>query len=66
VHAVTRAMALNSPWALMVADSTILLPFTMWFLKSGIDNIPVEIEEAGAIDGARLWKIRLLCRWQSG
>jgi multiple sugar transport system permease protein len=50
---------LNSPWALMVADSTIVLPFTTWFLKSGIDNIPVEIEEAAAIDGARLWKILL-------
>jgi multiple sugar transport system permease protein len=50
---------LNSPWALMVADSTIVLPFTTWFLKSGFDNIPVEIEEAGAIDGARLWKILL-------
>src|SRR6185369_293410 len=50
---------LNSPWALMIADSTIVLPFTTWFLKSGIDNIPVEIEEAGAIDGAKLWKILL-------
>jgi multiple sugar transport system permease protein len=48
---------LNSPWALMVADSTIVLPFTTWFLKSGFDNIPVEIEEAGAIDGGKLWKI---------
>src|SRR6201992_2073875 len=48
---------LNSPWALMVADSTIVLPFTTWFLKSGIDNIPVDIEEAGAIDGGKLWKI---------
>jgi len=48
---------LNSPWALMVADSTIVLPFTTWFLKSGFDNIPVEIEEAGAMDGARLWRI---------
>jgi len=47
---------LNSPWALMVADSTIVLPFTTWLLKSGIDNIPVEIEEAAAIDGAKLWE----------
>jgi multiple sugar transport system permease protein len=48
---------LNSPWALMVADSTIVLPFTTWLLKSGMDNIPVDLEEAGAIDGARLWRI---------
>ncbi|HEX9447476.1 MAG TPA: carbohydrate ABC transporter permease [Dongiaceae bacterium] len=48
---------LNSPWALMVADSTIVLPFTTWLLKSGMDNIPVDLEEAGAIDGGWLWQI---------
>jgi multiple sugar transport system permease protein len=48
---------LNSPWALMLADSTIVLPFTTWLLKSGIDNIPIDLEEAGAIDGGRLWRI---------
>jgi multiple sugar transport system permease protein len=48
---------LNSPWALMVADSTIVLPFTTWLLKSGMDNIPIDIEEAAAIDGARLIRI---------
>ncbi|HVI88422.1 MAG TPA: carbohydrate ABC transporter permease [Dongiaceae bacterium] len=48
---------LNSPWALMVADSTIVLPFTTWLLKSGMDNIPVDLEEAGAIDGGKLFRI---------
>jgi multiple sugar transport system permease protein len=48
---------LNSPWALMIADSTVVLPFTVWLLKSGIDNIPIELEEAAAIDGARLGRI---------
>jgi multiple sugar transport system permease protein len=47
---------LNSPWALMIADSTVVLPFTVWLLKSGIDTIPIELEEAAAIDGARLWR----------
>ncbi|MDR6290470.1 multiple sugar transport system permease protein [Inquilinus ginsengisoli] len=50
---------LNSPWALMIADCTIVLPFTTWLLKSGIDNIPVDLEEAARIDGARLWQILL-------
>jgi len=50
---------LNSPWALMVADSTIVLPFTTWLLKSGIDNIPVDLEEAGAMDGARFSDVLL-------
>ena len=48
---------LNSPWALMIADCTVVMPFTTWLLKSGIDNIPVDLEEAAAIDGARLWRI---------
>ena len=50
---------LNSPWALMIADCTIVLPFTTWLLKSGIDNIPVDLEEAARIDGAPLWQILL-------
>lgn len=47
---------LNSPWALMVADSTIVLPFTTWLLKSGMDTIPVDLEEAASIDGGSLWR----------
>ena len=50
---------LNSPWALMIADCTIVLPFTTWLLKSGIDNIPMDLEEAARIDGAPLWQILL-------
>jgi multiple sugar transport system permease protein len=48
---------LNSPWALMIADCTVVMPFTTWLLKSGMDNIPADLEEAAAIDGARLWRI---------
>ena len=35
----------------------ILLPFMTWLLKSNIDAAPVEIEQAAALDGARLWRI---------
>jgi multiple sugar transport system permease protein len=48
---------LNSPWALMLADCTVVMPFTTWLLKSGMDNIPADLEEAAAIDGAKLWRI---------
>lgn len=50
---------LNSPWALMIADCTVVIPFTTWLLKSGMDNIPIDLEEAAAIDGAKLWRILL-------
>ena len=35
----------------------ITIPFSVWLLKSFIDDIPLEIEEAAQIDGAGTWKI---------
>jgi multiple sugar transport system permease protein len=58
-HIFSSLSLLNSPFALMIADSTIVLPFTTWLLKGGIDAIPAELEQAAAIDGATLWRIWL-------
>ncbi len=55
-HIFSSLSLLNSPFALMIADSTIVLPFTTWLLKGGIDSIPAELEQAAAIDGATLWR----------
>ncbi len=49
--------ALNSVYSLALIYLTILAPFTTWLLKSSFDNIPVEIELAAMIDGARLDQI---------
>lgn len=51
---------LNTTLALILSDTTIVLPFATWFIKSGIDAIPAELEEAAAIDGAGLWRILTL------
>jgi multiple sugar transport system permease protein len=59
-HILSSFSLLNSPWALMIADSTIVLPFTTWLLKGGIDSIPAELEQAAAIDGANLWRIWIM------
>ena len=56
-HIFSSANLLNSPWALMIADSTIVLPFTAWLLKGGIESIPHELEQAAQMDGAPLWYI---------
>ncbi len=48
---------LNTTTALILTDTTIVLPFATWLIKGGIDAIPVELEEAAAIDGAKLWRI---------
>jgi len=58
-HILSQINLLNNPGALMIADSTIVLPFTAWLLKGGIDAIPAELEQAAAIDGASLWRIWL-------
>jgi multiple sugar transport system permease protein len=35
----------------------VTIPFSIWLLKSFVDDIPIEIEEAAQIDGANTWKI---------
>jgi multiple sugar transport system permease protein len=43
---------LNSPWALIVAYPTFLVPFCTWLLTGYFRAIPKELEEAAMIDGA--------------
>jgi len=50
---------LNTHLALILADTTIVLPFATWLIKGGIDGIPVDLEEAAAIDGATLTRTLL-------
>ncbi len=42
---------LNTPWALVLAYSTTAVPFCVLMLKSYFDTLPIELEEAGRIDG---------------
>jgi multiple sugar transport system permease protein len=43
---------LNSPWALIIAYPTFLVPFCTWLLTGYFRTIPKELEEAAMIDGA--------------
>ncbi len=43
---------LNSPWALIVAYPTFLVPFCTWLLTGYFRTIPRELEEVAMIDGA--------------
>lgn len=45
---------INKPIGLITVMSSLLLPFTVWILVSFVQQVPVEIEEAAYIDGARL------------
>lgn len=41
----------NTPWAAVLADATIGIPFSVLILKNYFASIPVELEEAARIDG---------------
>jgi multiple sugar transport system permease protein len=41
----------NTHAVLVLADSAFILPITIWMLKSYLDSIPRELEEAAMVDG---------------
>jgi multiple sugar transport system permease protein len=50
--ALGRLHLLNHVTGLIIVYCSILLPFMTWLLKSNIDAVPIEIEQAAALDGA--------------
>ncbi len=54
-----RAQLLDTSVGLIVGFTTFGLPFAVWMLKSFIDAVPIEIEEAARIDGYPRWQILL-------
>jgi len=54
-----HAQLLDSLLGLIVGFTTFGLPFAVWMLKSFIDAVPIEIEEAARIDGYPRWQILL-------
>src|SRR5712692_959464 len=53
----------NTYLVLIVADSAFALPIAIWLLKSYLDSIPIDLEEAAMVDGCTrlhaLWRIVL-------
>ncbi|HEY1617441.1 MAG TPA: carbohydrate ABC transporter permease [Streptosporangiaceae bacterium] len=47
----------NTHLGLILLESSMLVPFTVWILISFIKQIPAELEEAAYIDGASFWRI---------
>lgn len=56
-----RAGMLNNHFALVLANTTFILPFASWMMKGFFDSIPRELEEAALIDGGNtltaFWRI---------
>lgn len=48
---------LNSVWGLIIADSTIAVPFGVLIFTAFMSGIPNELSQAATIDGAGTWRI---------
>jgi len=60
-HFLIRFLGLRDTWtALILADTSFALPLVIWLLTGFIREIPIELEEAAALDGAG--RLRTL-RW---
>jgi multiple sugar transport system permease protein len=46
----------NTHVSLILIHATLSIPFCIWLLRSFIDSIPKEIEEAALVDGANRWQ----------
>jgi multiple sugar transport system permease protein len=42
---------INTYWSLILIYGALLLPFSTWIARSFFDSIPIELEEAGWVDG---------------
>ncbi|QFI70668.1 Maltose/maltodextrin ABC transporter, permease protein MalG (plasmid) [Sinorhizobium alkalisoli] len=53
----------GSYFSMVLVLQTLTIPFSVWLMKSFIDEVPAELEEAARVDGARwytiMWRITL-------
>jgi multiple sugar transport system permease protein len=52
-----NAQLLDSGTGLVVGFTTFGLPFAVWMIKSFVDAVPIEVEEAARVDGYPRWQI---------
>jgi multiple sugar transport system permease protein len=53
LYLLIRAIGLRDTWwALIVADASFALPLTLWLVAGFVRDVPRDIEEAAAVDGA--------------
>lgn len=43
---------LDTRFALVLVDTAVVLPFSLWMIKGFVDGIPLETEEAALVDGS--------------
>tara|TARA_R110002051_G_scaffold316835_1_gene397057 strand:+ start:54333 stop:55208 length:876 start_codon:yes stop_codon:yes gene_type:complete len=43
---------LDTPWALILVNLSVVVPYAIWMIKGFMDALPMDMEEAAMIDGA--------------
>jgi multiple sugar transport system permease protein len=56
----SRVNLLNTLLSVIIANTSLIVPLAAWIMKGFFDRVPVDIEEAAAIDGCGLWRTFLL------
>ena len=56
---VTRLKLMDTHFIMILFYAMMNIPYTLWIMKSFIDEIPAEIDEAALIDGCSRWQILL-------
>ena len=60
---ISNLMLLDTWWGLILAHTSITLPFTIWIMKGFFDELPRDFEEAAMVDGcSRLGALRVALR----
>ncbi len=55
----TRVGLSGTYLSMILVLQTLTIPFSVWLMKSFIDEVPVELEEAARVDGARWYVVML-------
>ncbi len=53
----TQLHLINTRTALIVSYTTFALPFGIWMMIGFLQDLPIDLEEAAAVDGASRWQI---------
>ena len=52
----SRVNLLNTPLAVIIANTSLIVPLAAWIMKGFFDRVPLELEEAASMDGCGMWR----------
>ena len=52
----SRVNLLNTPLAVIIANTSLIVPLAAWIMKGFFDRVPQDLEEAAYMDGCGMWR----------